>query len=227
MDDCWGFVLAGGESARMGQDKALLPFGERPLAAWMAERVRRVCGTVTLVGDAAKYSVLGFPVVEDVYAGHGPLGGIHAALVSSRARFNLIVACDMPYLSTEFLAWMLQVAKAGQRDATIPESESHGYEPLCALYTPGCLRPIEEVLRSGERKISRALEGLAVRAVPTQEWKRYDAEGKLFRNLNTPEEYERARAELLAGERRVGQTFQKAGPSSRSLPGAEPKGSSG
>jgi len=198
MEDCRGFVLAGGESRRMEQDKALLPFGERPLAAWMAERVGKVCRTVALVGDAAKYSALGFPVTEDVYAGHGPLGGIHAALASSAAPFNLIVGCDMPYLSAEFLAWMLQAAKAGQPDVTIPESESHGYEPLCAVYTPACLRPIEEALRSGERKISHALEGLRLRVVRAHEWKRYDAQGKLFHNLNTPEEYARARAALLA-----------------------------
>ena len=218
MDDCRGFVLAGGESGRMGQDKALLPFGERPLGAWIAERVRRVCGPVALVGAAAKYSALGFPVVEDLYARHGPLGGIHAALTSSRTRFNLIVACDMPYLSTEFLSWMRQVANAEQPDVTIPESESHGYEPLCAVYKPACLRSIEEALRSGERKVSRALEGLAVRVVRAQEWKGYDAQGKLFCNLNTPEEYERARADLLARERRMGQTLQEAGPSPRSLP---------
>ena len=100
---CHGYVLAGGRSSRMNQDKALLPFGGRPLALGIAERVKWVCGNVFLVGSRAKYSGLGFPVIEDIFADQGPLGGIHAALTHSRMPFSLIVGCDMPYLSTEFL----------------------------------------------------------------------------------------------------------------------------
>ena len=200
MESCRGIVLVGGKSARMGQDKALLPWGERVLATWMAERVQAVCGSTYLVGSAAKYSGLGFPVIEDVFAGQGPLGGIHAGIQSSPARWNLVVGCDLPYLTAEFLTWLLQLAKSEQSDVTIPESEMHGYEPLCAVYAGGCLHPIEEALRSGKRKIRQVLERLAVRVVRVEEWKRYDPEGKLFRNVNTAEEYQRARTELLACE---------------------------
>lgn len=185
----------------MGQDKALLPFGDRPLAVWMAELVQAVCEDVSLVGSAGKYSGLGFPVIEDVFPGQGPLAGIYAALAHSEARFNLIVGCDMPYLSKEFLRWLLGVAQSGKEDLVIPASEAHGYEPLCAVYTTACRAAMEEALRSGERKISGFFERARVRVLTQQEWKLYDPGGRLFRNLNTWEEYEQARAELLTGAR--------------------------
>jgi len=195
---CQGFVLTGGRSERMGRDKALLPFGDRPLAAWMAERLRGVCGNVALVGSAAKYSGLGFPVVEDSYRGSGPLAGIQAALHSSPAPYNLIAGCDMPYLHAEFLRWLVERAQAMDAAVTIPESENFGYEPLCGVYTKACLGTIEEALQSGENMVQRVLERLPMLLLPADEWKRYDPEGNLFRNLNTWDAYEQARADLLA-----------------------------
>ena len=181
----------------MGQDKALLPFGERPLAVWMAERAQKVCGAVSLIGDPVKHAAWGFPVIEDVIPGQGPLGGIHAALTHSAARFTLVVGCDMPYLSPEFLGFLLRIAQETEADAVVPESEEFGHEPLCAVYTPACLPPIEEALGKERRKISDVFERLRLRGVRREEWKPYDPDGRLFRNLNTMEDYEQARRELL------------------------------
>lgn len=181
----------------MGQDKALLPFGEQPLAVWIAERVQKVCGVVSLVGDPAKYAAWGFHVIEDVIPNQGPLGGIHAALAHSDAPFTLVVGCDMPYLSPEFLEHLLQIAQESEADAVVPESGEFYYEPLCAVYTPACLPPIEEALRKERRKISDVFRRLRLRRVRGEEWKPYDPDGRLFQNLNTPEDYEQARRELL------------------------------
>ena len=176
----------------MGQDKALMVFGNFPLAARMANLLRCVCGGVTLVGSRAKYSGLGFPVIEDIFPNQGPLGGIHSALSHSEALCSLIVGCDMPYLSAGFLKLLLEVAQNAEADAFVPESKLAGYEPLCAIYTPACLPPLEEALRNGERKISRLLDQLRIRRITCQEWKPYDLDGNLFCNLNTPEEYIKA-----------------------------------
>lgn len=194
---CRGFVLAGGKSCRMGQDKALLPFGERTLAVWVAERVQQVCREVSIVGDPVKYATWGIPIIEDVIPGQGPLGGIHAALRHSDARFTLVVGCDMPYVSPEFLRLLLRIAQEAEADAVIPESEEFGYQPLCAVYTPACLPPIEEALGKERRKISDVLGRLRLRLVRCEEWKPFDPEGRLFQNVNTPEDYEQARQELL------------------------------
>ena len=192
---CRGFVLTGGQSSRMGQDKALLPFGDRPLVVWIAERVRRVCEDVSLVGNPTKYAGLGFPAIGDVFPDQGPLSGIHAALVHSDARFTLVIGCDMPYLSPEFLELLLEIAGRTEADAVVPESESFRYEPLCAIYTRACLLPIEQALQQGQRKIRSLLERWRLRVVTRQEWEPYDPSGKMFSNLNTPADYEQVRAE--------------------------------
>lgn len=192
---CRGYVLCGGQSSRMGRDKALLPIGGRPLVVWTAELVQQVCGDVTLIGSRAKYSGLGFPLIEDVFPGQGPLSGIHAALVNSGACFSLVLGCDMPWVSKEFLDRLITIARAAAADATVPESNSFGYEPLCAVYAPGCLPAIEEAFRSGDVKVSRVLERVRLRVVTRDEWQPYDRGGKLFCNLNTTEEYEQAVAD--------------------------------
>jgi len=192
-----GYVLAGGKSRRMGEDKALLPFGDQPLGAWVAERVRQACGKVAVIGDAAKYAGWGFPMAQDIFADSGPLGGIHAALTHSAADLNLVVGCDMPYVSVEFLERLLEIAGEAPGDAVVPVSADYGYEPLCAVYKPSCLGRMEQALRAGRRRISEVFAELTLRAVPPAEWQPYDPQGRLFQNLNTREDYEQARRELL------------------------------
>lgn len=192
-----GYVLAGGKSRRMGEDKALLPFGGRPLGVWVAERVRQVCGKVVVVGDPTKYAGWGFPVARDIFADSGPLGGIHAALCHSEADLNLVVGCDMPYVSPEFLEHLLQIAAETQADAVVPISAEYGYEPLCAVYKPSCLDRVEQALHAGHRRISEVFSALELRTVPPAEWQPYNPPGRLFQNLNTREDYEQALRELL------------------------------
>jgi molybdopterin-guanine dinucleotide biosynthesis protein A len=181
----------------MGQDKALLQFEGRPLVLRAGELVQEVCGDATIVGDPAKFAAWGFPVIRDLYPDRGPLGGIHAALQHCDAPLALVVGCDMPYLSPEFLEFLVGLARESEADAVIPESEAFGYEPLCAVYARACLAPIEQALREDRRKISEVFGRLNLRLIPPAEWKPYDPEGRLFRNLNTREEYEQARRGLL------------------------------
>jgi molybdopterin-guanine dinucleotide biosynthesis protein A len=194
---CAGYVLAGGKSRRMGHDKALLSFGGQALGAFVAQRVRQACGNVAVVGEAAKYSGWGHRVVEDIFPEAGPLGGIHAALSDSKAELNLVVGCDMPYASEEFLQFLIETAAASDVDGVVPTSAEFGYEPLCAVYRRFCLAPMERALRAGRRRISEVFRWLRLRTVPPEEWRAYDPEGHLLQNLNTREEYERACRELL------------------------------
>jgi molybdopterin-guanine dinucleotide biosynthesis protein A len=179
----------------MGQDKALLLFEGRPLGLRAAELVQQVCGNVTIVGDPAKFLAWRFPVTRDLYPDRGPLGGIHAALQHPDARLALVVGCDMPYLTPEFLEFLVGLARESEADAVIPKSEAAGHEPLCAVYARSCLAPIEQALQADQGKISDVLGQLRLRLIHPAEWKTYDPEGRLFRNLNTPEEYKQARRE--------------------------------
>jgi molybdenum cofactor guanylyltransferase len=205
MIHCQGFVLTGGQSNRMGQHKALLPFGDRPLVVWVAETVRAACGNATLVGSSGTYSSLGFPVIEDLYPGQGPLAGIHAALQHSSAISNLILGCDMPYVTEAFLRWLLESFERTGAVITVPESDAFGYEPLCGVYKKECRSVIEDALRSGERSVRRVLARVGAQTLPRSEWKPFDPAGKLFRNLNTPGEYDQALADLLAGAGKIRQ----------------------
>lgn len=205
--ECRGFVLCGGRSRRMNpagdqvldaaSDKALLPFGDRPLVVLMAERVKGVCGNATLVGPRARYAHLGLPVVEDIYPEAGPLGGLHAALSNSHGAWSLVLACDMPNVSCEFLQRLAGIARNSSADAVVPEARPSGFEPLCGLYSAACLPDVESELRAGHYKFLRYLEALQgqgrLRLVTHEEWLPYDPQGRLFWNLNTPEEYQQAR----------------------------------
>jgi molybdopterin-guanine dinucleotide biosynthesis protein A len=177
-----GFVLAGGKSSRMGSDKALLPFQGRALVEHIAAQVLQAAGNVTLVGDPARYSYFGYPVIKDKYPGRGPLSGIHAALTESRAGWNLIVACDMPEITSEFLATLLERAERGTARAVIPAGPSGRPEPLCAAYHSRAAHAIQAALDRDIRKVMDGLAGLEIDL-----WQLGDS--RYFHNLNTPGEW--------------------------------------
>jgi molybdopterin-guanine dinucleotide biosynthesis protein A len=177
-----GFVLAGGRSSRMGRDKALLPFKGHSLLQHVAAEVLSVTGHATLVGDPARYINLGYPVIQDILPGCGPLSGIHASLAVSEADWNLIVACDMPGITAEFLSLIMDRAESGSADAVVPAGPSGLLEPLCAAYHRRSLNAIAHALSSGIRKVIDGLDGLEIDI-----WRVTDP--RYFQNLNTPQEW--------------------------------------
>ena len=182
MDARAGFVLVGGESSRMGQDKARLPFHGATLVEHVASAVAEAAGSVTLVGAPDRYQSLGFPILPDSRPGAGPLAGIYTALGASTAAWNLIAACDMPVISAPFLQSLLAAAESSGADCLIPSGPSGLPEPLCAVYHARCRAAIEAALDRGVRKVTDGLDGLRIAAwsVPESHW---------FRNVNTPEEW--------------------------------------
>jgi molybdopterin-guanine dinucleotide biosynthesis protein A len=171
-----GFVLAGGKSSRMGRDKALLPFRGGALAGHVAAAVAAAAGSVVLIGDPRKYRSLGYAVLPDRRPGAGPVGGIETALSYTAADWNLVLACDMPAISAEFLRGLLDAAEH------LNAGPSGLLEPLSAVYHRRCLAALRGALDAGVRKITDALAGLEV-----ARWTVDDA--ACFENLNTPEEW--------------------------------------
>lgn len=165
----------------MGRDKALLPFKGRTLVECVAAEVHAVTGNVTLVGDVSRHSYLSYPVIEDIFPGRGPLSGIHAALTASRAEWNLIVACDMPDVTSDFLRKVLDRAESGGADAVLPAGPSGLPEPLCAAYRRRSLEVIADALERGIRKVTDGLARLSVDI-----WRVPDP--RYFHNLNSPED---------------------------------------
>ena len=160
--DAAGFVLAGGRSSRMGRDKALLELEGQALLERAARRVLAAAGSVAVVGMPERHARFGWPVVEDLRPGEGPLAGIEAALASPYAAdWNLIVACDMPHLDAALLERLLAEARLQRPDCVVAQS-ARGPEPLCAVYARGFLDVARRQLDAGRRKVSDAFEGLQV-----------------------------------------------------------------
>jgi molybdopterin-guanine dinucleotide biosynthesis protein A len=177
-----GFVLVGGNSSRMGRDKARLPFQGKTLVDHVASAVAEAAGSVTLVGAPERYETLGFRMLADQRTGAGPLAGIYTALAASPAAWNLIVACDMPGISAPFLRSLMAAAQSSDADCLLPAGPSGLPEPLCAAYHSRCLEAIGAALDRNVRKITDGLAGLRI-----ANW-RVD-ESNWLRNVNTPEEW--------------------------------------
>ena len=172
----------------MGRDKALLTWQGESFLAIALRNVKTVCDSPVIVGDAGKYSNFG-RVVEDVFPSCGPLGGIHAALQSSPTELNLILSVDLPLMTGEFLRWMVAQAVTGGEVATVPQLDGR-YEPLCAIYRQGILPVVESALRAGDYKVGRVFARVATRTICEAEITGAGFAAGIFRNVNTPKDYE-------------------------------------
>jgi molybdenum cofactor guanylyltransferase len=192
----------------MGRDKGLLDFGGVPLILHTARLLKSLVDEVTVVGSPHRYAALGLRAIADGddgqaqdgphERGSGPLAGIAAALAATPLPWNLIVACDLPYLSAEWLDWLLSRALRSRGAAVIPRT-GRGIEPLAAVYRRECAAPIAAALARGVRKVSDAVADLRVDLVYPREWRRIEPNGLILRNMNEPGDYEEARKWWAAG----------------------------
>jgi molybdenum cofactor guanylyltransferase len=193
-----GFILAGGESSRMGVDKGLLEIAGEPMIVRTVRLVESIVGAAAVVvGTPEKYGALGLRSIADDWPGCGPLGGIATALRSSQVDWNLIVACDLPYLTRGWLEYLLQRARDSAEEAVVPmnltPANKRGAEPLCAVYHKGCEPTLRRALERGVRKVTDGLAELRVEVIEPKEWKGFDSDRLLFKNVNTPADYEQAK----------------------------------
>lgn len=178
----------------MGADKAFLDWGGRPLLTHMVELAASVAKQVKIVGKAAELAVFA-PVVEDIYPGCGPLGGIHAALVNSNAEVNLILGVDLPFLNPGLLSYLVSQATESGAVVTVPFVHGH-FEPLCAAYRKEFSVVAEKALQTGRFKIDALFQQTSLRLVDEKELAETGYSLSAFRNLNTPDEWERAKREI-------------------------------
>jgi len=193
----------------MGRDKGLLDFSGVPLILHIARLLEPLVAEVTIVGSPHRYGALGRRAIPDDSdeqtqgepgkPGRGPLAGIAAALAATHSRWNVIVACDLPYLSAAWLDWLISRALHSRAEAVVPRT-ARGIEPLAAMYRRECGAPIAAALARGVRKVSDAIEELRLDLVYPREWRRIDPSGLVLRNMNAPEDYEAARKWWAAQE---------------------------
>jgi molybdopterin-guanine dinucleotide biosynthesis protein A len=185
------FVLAGGKSSRMGSDKAFLQFGDETFLARALNVAGAVAGEVRIVGDANKFAGFG-RVVEDVYRERGPLGGIHGALWSSTTDLNLMLAVDLPFVQPKFLEYLLLRARESDAMVTVPRSGG-GLQPLCAIYRREFAEVADQSLLEGRNKIDPLFARVETCVIEEDELVRAGFSMEIFRNLNTPQEFEIAK----------------------------------
>jgi len=190
-----GYVLVGGESRRMGREKALLELNSVPLALRAAELLRPHVAEVTLLGPPERFAHLGVRVLADRSPGRGPLEALCAALVSSPYEWNLFLAGDLPFLEGKFLEALVQRALPGQAQAVVPRT-ADGWQPLCAAYHRSCVPVMEQGLTREPAGIVEVLPALEVDAIEGEELARLGFSERIFRNLNTPGDWETAQREL-------------------------------
>ena len=145
------------------------------------------------MGDTNKFGGLAFAVVEDVYRDRGPLGGIHAALSHTASDLNLMLAVDLPLMRSEFLAYLITQAQESGAVVTVPKTGG-GFQPLCAVYRREFADTAEESLRAGKNKIDPLFAKVSTRVIDEDELVRAGFPAEIFRNVNTPEDLEQARA---------------------------------
>jgi molybdopterin-guanine dinucleotide biosynthesis protein A len=194
------FILAGGMSSRMGREKGLLEFAGEPLLVRMARLIDPLVTEVTVIGPPGRYAGMGLRVIADqdlgerkgIEAVRTPLIGIATALNATTMPWNLIVACDLPYLTAQWLDWLLDLTADSSAQIIIPRT-SRGLEPLAAAYRRECAAPIVVALERGVRKVTDAIAEFRMTCLSESDWRKLDPEGRILRNMNAPSDYEEAK----------------------------------
>jgi molybdenum cofactor guanylyltransferase len=184
-------ILAGGQSSRMGFNKALLDIGGTPLIHILFNRILTLTNNIVISSnDIESYRFLNIPVIPDHYLGHGPLAGLHAAMLWDACSLYIVLACDLPNLHAALLRRLISFTQGF--DAAIPRTRDGLAHPLCAIYRRTCLPAVEKALLRGSNKVVETFfdKSLAIRWVDPDEGQFEDID---LANINTPEDLQRLR----------------------------------
>jgi molybdopterin-guanine dinucleotide biosynthesis protein A len=192
-----GYVLAGGGSTRFGRDKAFVELGGLPMLGRMIVLLQGVASNVKVVGAPEKYAQFEREMVNDRWPGEGPLGGIITALEdvakdSTRSEWNVIVSCDMPFLTRDWMEFLVERSAVSNAEVVVAHS-AHGPEPLCACWRTDAAETLRAAFERGVRKVTEGIALLRSEVLDESAWKRFDSAGRLFWNMNTAADFEEAR----------------------------------
>lgn len=189
-------VLAGGKSRRMGRDKSTLLLGDRPLIQHGIARLAALRLPLLLISNTPdQHRQFGLPIFADRYPDAGALGGLATALYHSTTDYTLCVACDLPFLNSALLRYLLTLCTGAA--AIVPRVGGQD-QNLHAVYHRRCLPIMETQIAAGHLRISDLFAQLDVRWVTAAETAAFDPDGRAFMNVNTPEDLALAQAWLAA-----------------------------
>jgi len=185
---CGGIILAGGLNTRMGgKNKAFLEVGGESILDGLYATCKDLFSELVLVTNSPReYLAWDLPIVTDLFPVRSSLTGIHAGLFHISTAHAFVTACDMPFLKKDLIKVLLGEVEP-RWDVVIPNTRE-GYEPLCAVYSKRCLRPIERQLEQGEAKIANFFSRVRVKEVAEDRLRAADPKLVSFFNINTPED---------------------------------------
>jgi molybdopterin-guanine dinucleotide biosynthesis protein A len=174
-----GVIMAGGKSSRMGTDKGLVVFNRKPFVQYAIDLLKPLFPELIISTQNPEYGQFGLPLLKDEIPDCGPLGGIYSALKASKTKYIFVLACDMPFVTTENIEKLL-VCK-DDFECVIPKV-GEKLEPLCAIYSKSLIKTIEESLKSGNLAMHHLVSVSNCRLVD------FDAQVPDFQNINSPDE---------------------------------------
>ena len=192
-------IMAGGQSRRMGTDKAFVLLEGRPLIQHLLERVAGLGQRETFIvtNQPEQYAPLGLPLFPDVLPGKGSLGGIYTALHHSASPYTLVLAVDQPLVVPDLLRHMIGLCAGNAYDVIVPRREGYP-QGLHAIYSRACLGPIRARLDADRLKVIGFYSEVRVYALDEPEYAPFDPHGLSWFNVNTPDDLDAARA-LVGG----------------------------
>jgi molybdenum cofactor guanylyltransferase len=206
----WGFIQAGGRSSRMKLDKAWLEIGGAPMIERAVAAAKPAAGRLGIIVNAANPQVERYEklaescdarLIFDLHEHLGPLGGIHTALTHCGAGESaLILACDLPFITTEFLSFLCNVHQGenpqsqspNPQSITVPLDQSNRLQPLAAIYGQSLEAVVSQMLAADELKVDLLYSRVPTRRVGFAEFSHLRDAERFFINVNTPEEFQAA-----------------------------------
>lgn len=176
-------ILAGGKSSRMKEDKGLVYFRGKMLVEYVIEAAGKAADHIMIITANPAYGQFGIPCFEDERKDKGPLGGILTGLDHSSTSKNLLLGCDMPFLTEKILTEL--IIHCGDEDVLLTEHLGKA-EPLCSIYDRSSIPHIRSLIEQDQLKITDAIAGLKTRVISfdREEW----FSGNEFANINSIEE---------------------------------------
>ena len=188
-------ALAGGKSTRLGRNKLTEVIGGKTLLNRVLDTLSLFEGEIILVTSpqSSLPSIAKYPqvrIVNDIFPGTGSLGGIYTGLSASKTHYNLVVACDMPFLNIGLLRYMIAVSEGND---LVAFNQDDRPEMLHAIYSKNCLKLMKSLIETNKLRIIGILPHIRVRYISQEEIERFDPQNLSFFNINTEEDLKKAK----------------------------------
>ena len=188
-EDISGIILAGGQSSRMGREKGLLSLGGKLMTEYLIETLSVSTDRIIIISNNPEYKQFDLEVEQDLFPGCGPLGGIYTGLHHSKSNTNLVVSCDVPFVSAHLFAYLLE--QSATAEVTVPLHQGRT-EQLIGVYSKNCMPVFKKRIEKGLLKVRDANQLLEYHEVLIDDRLPF-YNPNIFLNVNSPEDFEKAK----------------------------------